>query len=256
MIFLISASKRIRKTCRHIGNGTKPYFVEEAKELQNIIKTLHPLQIKTMLKVNPRMAERIRDFYMQWSPDKLSKGCWALELYHGTTYNTLHCDDWQDEDWDFAQEHVRIISGLYGLLRPKDTVLPYRLEMHSVIPSKSVSSLYDFWGKKLINKLMEELKESNDNIIVNLASGEYAQSVLLHCPPDVRMINVQFLEYRDNKWKTIPVNAKKARGYMIRYVVKNKITSLESIKAFNEMNFTFDSKESTDNNFIFRINPS
>jgi cytoplasmic iron level regulating protein YaaA (DUF328/UPF0246 family) len=165
----------------------------------------------------------------------------------------VYCDDWSDHEWDFAQEHVRIISGLYGLLRPKDTILPYRLEMHSVIPSKSITSLYDFWGNKLMNRLVEELKTHDDNIILNLASNEFAQAVVPHCPPEVKMITVQFLEYRDDKWKTIPVNAKKARGYMVRYVVKNNIKSLEDVKKFHEMNFVFDAEASSENTFIFRI---
>jgi cytoplasmic iron level regulating protein YaaA (DUF328/UPF0246 family) len=253
MILLISASKRLRKSCLHKGNGTLPYFIEEAKELQNVLKNLYPLQIKWMLKVNPRMGERIHKLYQNWSADKLSNGCWALELYHGTTYNAVYCDDWSDQEWDFAQEHVRIISGLYGLLRPKDTILPYRLEMHSVIPSKIINSLYDFWGNKLMNRLVEELKTHDDNIILNLASNEFAQAVVPHCPPEVKMITVQFLEYRNDKWKTIPVNAKKARGYMVRYVVKNNIKSLEDIKKFREMNFVFDAEASNENTFIFRI---
>ncbi|MCX7697173.1 MAG: YaaA family protein [Bacteroidales bacterium] len=253
MIFLISSSKRLRKNCLRKGEGTLPFFLEEIKTLHSIIKGFHFMQLKTMLKVNPRMAERIQKIYYAWNPTKLQNGCWALELYHGTTYLAMNTDEWKEEEWNFAQEHVRILSGFYGLLRPKDTVLPYRLEMHAPIPQQKFKTLYEFWGDKLMKRLEEELKSHSEPLILNLASTEFAQAVIPHCPPNVKIITINFLEWRNSKWKIVPVNAKKARGYMVSYLVKNKIDKLEGVKDFKEMNFEYYAAESSDNVMVFRM---
>lgn len=256
MISLVSSSKRLRKSCSRKGEGTLPYFLEETKSLHSIIKNYHFMQLKTMLKVNPRMAERIQKVYHSWSPSKLQNGCWALEMYHGTTYLTMNTDAWNEDDWNFSQEHVRILSGFYGLLRPKDMVLPYRLEMHAPIPQQKFKTLYEFWGDKLMKRLEEDVQSHNVPFILNLASTEFAQAVLPHCPSHVKIITVNFLEWRNNKWKIVPVNAKKARGYMISYLVKNKIDTLEGVKGFNDMNYEFNPSESTDTVMVFKMKPN
>ncbi len=237
MKLIISPAKTLDfETPAHTKQKSEPLFAKETKALITNLKKLKTKDIKNLMDLSDKLAvlnfQRFQDFGKQ--PKKQ-----AILAYRGDVYTGLATDDFTDTDFKFAQEHLRIITGLYGLLRPLDLIEPYRLEMGTKLKTAKARDLYQFWGDKLT-------KELGDELIINLASNEYSNAVK---PKD--MITVNFYETKNGKPRMIGLLAKKARGMMARYIIKNKITTPEKIKKFDYVGYEFDKKTSNENTYNF-----
>ena len=247
MISIISPAKNMRNL--KIDNikpkiyGKSRLFTEETKEIIKELRSLTPWDIQSIMKVNEKIAFQSYAYFQDFSFDE--EGVCGLLAYDGLVFKNIKAEEFTSEDFDFAHNHVRILDAFYGIVNPLDGVLPYRLEMQYKININD-KNLYKFWDNKLYKKLYSE-----DNVIVNLASEEYAKAVRTFLDKDDIFIDIDFKIHRDGKLKTMATWAKMARGQMIKYIVENRINNPEDLKDFTFNGYKFDTTLSTDKKYVF-----
>jgi len=210
--------------------------MEAVRELMGVSENISTLNV-----------QRFKDWELPFTP-KNSKA--ALYAFKGDVYSGIEKDKYDDNDLAYAQDHLRILSGLYGALRPMDLIQPYRLEMKTRLENPRGENLYQFWGERITEKLNESLEQQQEKTLINLASNEYYKSV----KPKLingRILNVNFKEVKDGKSRILAVYAKKARGMMADFILRNRIEQAEDIKDFGTANYKFSSEESSQDNWVF-----
>lgn len=224
-------------------------FPEKTEKIMKKLKKLSAKKIGTLMKVSANISDLNYERFQQFSTDFNEENSkQAILAFTGDAYRGMDALSFTQEDFSYAQEHLRILSGLYGLLKPLDLIQPYRLEMSTKIQiSAKEKNLYEMWKETNTNKLGEELQGGT---LVNLASNEYFKSI------DTKKLNgevltVHFKDYKNGQYKTIMTYAKFARGLMCRYLIKNKITELEDIKGFDYENYSFNAPLSSDDEWVF-----
>lgn len=242
MKIIISPAKKMIDTSDEFNPTTSPLFLSEAKELHQYMKSCSKSELKKILKCNDQLVtlnhERFHSNNIEQSK------MMALVTYQGLQYQSMAPHVFTDEEWNYVNENLVILSGLYGMLKPTDSVIQYRLEMQAKINHKKYKTLYDFWG----TKIAEELNNEKD-FILNLASKEYSDAVEKHLK--TKMITCIFGELKDNKVIVKGTLAKMARGAMVRYLASNNIKSKSGIKQFKENGFRFNSELSNEYEFVF-----
>lgn len=230
---------------------TDHLFPRESMQLIRILKKKKVDDIKSLMSVSDAIAtlnvQRFKSFSKEYTADN-SKA--AVEAFKGDVYVGLDYPTLSATDVAFAQDHLRILSGLYGLLRPLDKMQPYRLEMGTRLPTTAGTNLYHFWGDKITKALNKQLKETGTDVVLNLASNEYFKAVKKN-KLKAHLIEANFKEERDGQLKFISFSAKKARGLMARYVVQNQITSPTDLRGFDLDGYHFSEEHSTENNLLF-----
>lgn len=252
MIILLSPAKSLDfETKLPLEFKSEPRFTEESERLVSFLKKKSAKSLKSMMKLSDDLAQLNYERYQTWEqPADADASRPALFAFLGDVYQALDAYSFSERDVKFAQDHVLILSGLYGLLRPGDLMLPYRLEMGTKIGlSKKINNLYQFWGDMLTNQLNEDLKLSGGPV-VNLASNEYFKAIKPALVQDT-ILTPEFRDLRNGEYKMIGFFAKKARGLMTRYAIKNKITKPEKLKEFNEAGYTYNDRLSKDNKWVF-----
>ncbi|MFR3072400.1 MAG: peroxide stress protein YaaA [Paeniclostridium sp.] len=232
---------------------SKPFFDKDIKKLIDILKSLDIIEIGNLMNLSDDLANLNYDRYKILGTDK-SKYLQAILAFDGQVFNCINVDDFNDDDFEFANNHLRIMSGLYGILKPFDLIQSYRLEMKAKLKNELGNDLYKFWKNKLTSYLYDELLNQNDKTLVNLASNEYSKAInLKSLSKDFNIINIEFKDYRENSnsYKVIGLYSKKARGYLTRYIIKNKIDNINELKNFNYDGYVFNNELSDSNNFIF-----
>jgi len=226
----------------------KPYFSPETNQLLILLKQLSVPEISSLMSVSEKIAilnfKRFQDFDENFSKNILP----AILAFKGDVYKFIESDKYNFEDLQFAQEHLAIISGFYGILKPCDYIQPYRLEMKTKLENAYGKDLYKFWGRKITEYLNENL--SKYDFIINLASNEYS-SVIDRKKLLANVVDIDFKHVKGDKVSTIAIYAKLARGMFANYIVKNKINDVESLKAFNLDGYTFSKDLSLENKFVF-----
>ncbi len=215
---------------------TLPFFEAQSEQLAAQLGALSVPELAALMKISPALAQQNHRRYAQWSSQQKTP---ALHAFAGEIYKKLKATALTHEDWKFAQRHLRILSGLYGLLKPMDAIQPYRLEMYTKLALKGKKDLYDFWKPLLAARLNGELEESKPKILVNLASEEYFSAVdTAHIR--VPIVTVAFQEKTAKGLRTVAIRSKWARGLMARYIVDRRITEPEGMKAFDQEGYRFD----------------
>lgn len=245
MITVLSPAKSIDTERKFDSSDfSEPFFQEDIDYLREKISKKSARQLKKMMGISDALAELNVNRYDQW--DNLDE-THAAPAFTGEVYRGLSADQWNSKQQNFAQKHIRILSGLYGLLRPMDRFKPYRLEMGTKWEiTKSKSNLYKYWGSKIANKLDQE----SDGVIINLASNEYSKAIDKKAL-NSRMITIEFKEFRNGSYKAIMTFAKNARGRMADYIVQNEINDPEKLKLFDWDNYCFNAPESTEDVWMF-----
>lgn len=223
--------------------GANRYFTTETKEIIQVLKSLSPFDIQSLMKVNEKIAFQSYAYFQDFNFQE--EGVCGLLAYDGLVFKNIKAEDFSNEDFGFANDHIKILDAFYGIVNPLDEVLPYRLEMQYPIKINDLT-LYKFWNDKIYNKLY-----SDDNVIVNLASEEYAKVVRKFLKEDDIFIDIDFKVYKNGKLKTLATLAKIARGQMIKYIVENKINNPEDLKNFSFDNYKFSHNLSTSRKFVF-----
>ena len=241
MITVLSPAKKLSKECmKKTENHRIPRFLDQSSELVSQLKGMEPGDLMSLMGISENLAilnwERMQNWNRSLKPDSSMESAYC---FLGDTYTGLDAESLDDNDLDFAQKHTRILSGLYGILRPLDLMMPYRLEMGTKLKNKVGKDLYEYWGDTLSNSINEELRNHQHNVVINCASVEYFRSI--DRPSlNAEVITPQFKEYKNGKLKMISFFAKRARGMMARYIIQNKINDGKDILSFNLGGYSYD----------------
>ncbi|MEH2921759.1 peroxide stress protein YaaA [Samsonia erythrinae] len=231
---------------------TQPELLDYSSQLIDECKTLTPAKIASLMSISDKLADLNAGRFNDWQPNFTPENArQTLLAFKGDVYTGLAAENFTEEDFDFAQQHLRILSGLYGVLRPLDLMQPYRLEMGTKLENKSGNDLYSFWGDIITEKLNQALREQGDDILINLASDEYFKAVKPK-KLNARLIKPIFLDEKNGKFKVISFYAKKARGLMSRFIIQNRLTQPEQLQAFNLEGYAFEAAESSADELVFK----
>jgi len=252
MLIVISPAKTLDfETPAVTQTHSQPDLLGRSEALIDVLSTKSPSDIEKLMKLSPKLAELNVDRYHQWSrPFTQDNAKQAVLAFKGDVYTGLEAESFSDSDFEFAQQHLRILSGLYGVLRPLDLMQAYRLEMGIKLENPEGKNLYEFWGNEITEKLNQQLSDLNSQTLLNLASNEYFKSVKKK-ELNADIVTPAFKDWKNGQYKMISFYAKKARGLMSAWVIKNQITDLEQLSQFNVDGYQYSENDSDPLNPLF-----
>lgn len=252
MLILLSPAKTLNfKIQSQTESFSQPIFADKSADLVKVIRRYSPSSLQKLMSINAQLADLNVQRYLDWrlpfTPENAKQ---ALLVFNGEVYNGLKAGTLTPEDLEYAQNHLLILSGLYGVLRPLDLMQPYRLEMGTKLKVGRKKDLYDFWGNQITDFINETMKNTGQKYLINLASDEYV-SVLNKDKLKAEVITPQFKDFSSGSYKFITVFGKKARGMMARFIIKNRIEEVERLKLFDEDGYFFSHNLSAGNTWVF-----
>ena len=255
MLMVVSPAKSLDfETRPGTRKFSQPEFLKESNALVKDLRKLEPDDLSELMDISPSLAEENHRRFANWhTPFDLKNSKQAIFAFKGDVYLGLQAEDFGSADLNFAQKHLRILSGLYGVLRPLDLMQPYRLEMGRKFGVNGAKTLYEFWGARLTDQLNAEFESqsSKKNVLINLASNEYFNSIQTK-GLDAKIITPVFKDWSNDKYRIVSFFAKKARGQMAAHIIKNRLQSPAKLKDFAVDGYRFDPEESTDNKLVFK----
>lgn len=247
MIILLSPAKSLDYTETKFKDSSLPVFQDEVQEILKVLQKKSTSGLKKLMKVSDKLAKENYQRYQEFSDKYTSANSkQAILAFKGDVYLGMNAETMKKADMTFAQKHVRILSGLYGILKPLDLMQPYRLEMGTKLKIKKTKNLYGYWD----SKITEQIKAEKPKFIVNLASKEYYKSIK-EDQLDTKIVNINFKEFHNGELKFLSFNAKKARGLFARYIIDNRIKSIEKLKGFDTDRYYLDTDNSSELNLQF-----
>lgn len=252
MLAILSPAKTLDyETPLTINKSTQPDFNSESQELISTLREFAPAEISSLMKISDNLAELNHRRYAEWQTQADTANARpAIFAFKGDVYQGLDAQTLAARDVNFAQKHLRVLSGLHGLLRPLDLIQPYRLEMGTRLTTRRGSNLYQFWGDKITNSINQALAQQTSKVLVNLASNEYYQ-VIQPERIEGRILTINFKELRDGKYRFVSFSAKKARGLMARYMIDKRIIRPNQLRQFDVDGYAFNEALSSDDEWIF-----
>ena len=252
MFFVLSPAKNLNeKALAPVKEFTQPDLLAEAEILMRQLRELAPQQIAELMHVSDKIAllnaERNAEWHTPFTPDNAKQ---AVFMFNGDVYEGIAAETLKPEQIQYLQQHVRLLSGLYGVLRPLDLMQPYRLEMGTAFANTRGKNLYEFWGDIITDLLNDTLGQAGSDILVNLASQEYFKSVNTK-KLKARLITPVFKDEKNGKYKIISFYAKRARGLMVRYAAEHNITDPEMLKNFDYEGYSFNAAASNESEWVF-----
>ena len=253
MLFLLSPAKSLDyDTPPQVSTHTQPLFTRQSAALIDVLKAKSPQDISRLMRLSDALTGLNVARYQAWSKKFTAKNSKQSVLaFNGDVYEGLNAKTLNATQLDWAQVHVCILSGLYGVLRPLDLMQPYRLEMGTALGTDKASNLYQFWGSQLSSYLNERAAADTSPIIVNLASEEYFKAVDLKTLK-ARVVSCVFEDYKNGKYKIISFHAKRARGLMVRYAIETKAATVKKLEGFNAEGYSFEAALSEPDRLVFR----
>ena len=253
MLIVISPAKTLDfETAPITKVHTQPEFLKESRQLVKQLKQMTPAEVSSLMKISDKLGVlnflRFNEWKTPFTPDNSKQ---ALLAFKGDVYTGIDAESFSTQDLKFAQKHLRILSGLYGVLRPLDLMQAYRLEMGTKFENRKGKDLYEFWDVKLTDQINQDLKASKSRHLINLASNEYFKSLQAK-DINAEIIVPVFKDYKNGKYKIISFFAKKARGLMSAYIIKNRLKDPEDIKTFSVDGYKFSKSESRETNWVFQ----
>ncbi|KAF3981256.1 MAG: peroxide stress protein YaaA [Methylococcales symbiont of Hymedesmia sp. n. MRB-2018] len=251
MIIVISPSKTLDFSVNSFHDHTYPRQLNNSQELINTVKQFTVEELTSLMKISEKLSQlnwqRYRDFQQ---PFTLRNAKQALLAFKGDVYGGIDVENYTANDFAFAQSHLRILSGLYGCLRPLDLIQPYRLEMGTKLPNDKGKNLYEYWGEKVTALIDLDLENDENPLLINLASNEYYKVI----KPKLLNAQVLTLNFKENKagvYKTIGIHAKRARGLMTRFIIINRLTKASQLKTFSDADYVFNDTLSSEKEWVF-----
>lgn len=230
---------------------TRPEFMNEAKELAKELKEYDSLTLEKLMKISPKLAKVNTERFQNWS-ESLESAKQCLIAFRGEAYKGIDVGSYTMEDYFYANDNLRILSGLYGVLRPFDGINLYRLEMGIKFSFNKYKNLYEYWSDKLICSISKEVERSPSNTLINLASYEYFKAIEnIKNSEKIKVITPIFKEYRNGEYKIITIMAKRARGLMTSFIIKNKVETIEELKKFDCEGYDFNEELSNNVDLVF-----
>ena len=252
MLTVLSPAKTLDYESPSITDQTStPQFMDQSALLVDDARTLAPDDIRSLMGVSEAIASLNHERFMNWAPESTTANAkQAILAFKGDVYTGLEAETMSTNDLEFAQAHLRILSGLYGLLRPLDLMQPYRLEMGLKFSNQRGKNLYEFWGERITDAINADLASAGTETLVNLASNEYFKAVKTKSL-NADIITPQFKDLKNGQYKMISFFAKKARGVMARYIIDNQLTDPDQLKSFTGSGYYFSAEQSSGNNLVF-----
>lgn len=252
MLAVISPAKKLDMTPdSSMDEFSMPDGLDDAQSLIDVLVGLDSYQVADLMKLSMKLADLNVNRYQQWSqehsPDNSKQ---ALLSFQGDVYQGMDAATMSEADIHFAQQHLRILSGLYGVLRPLDLMQAYRLEMGTRLSNDKGADLYAFWGNRITHMLNQAMMHEEDNVLINLASQEYFKSIHVH-ELVAPVITPVFKENKNGAYKVVGIHAKRARGMMCRYMIRKRLTDPEGLKDFTDGGYEFDELLSSDDEWVF-----
>lgn len=253
MLFLLSPAKKLDyDTPLKVEKYTQPLFVKQAQTLIDILRTKSVEDISQLMDLSQALSELNVSRYAEWEPHfSLEDSRQAILAFNGDVYEGLDAHSLNAKQLDWAQEHIAILSGLYGVLRPLDLMRAYRLEMGTRLENPKGKTLYAYWGALIAEYLNERQEEDKKPVVINLASEEYFKSVDLKVLK-ARVVQCVFQEYKNGTYKVISFSAKRARGLMARFAIEVQAKTPQDLLAFNSEGYAYDASVSTEDKLVFR----
>jgi hypothetical protein len=251
MQIITAPSKTQKFNGRTYAQYTHPALLDKTKILADQLKLMDRAELSQLIKTSERLTEStcrlIEDFVLPFHPDNAKQ---ALFTFRGDAYSAIEADRYTSEQLHHAQQHLFILSGLYGILRPLDLMQPYRLEMGSPFAAGGYPNLYRFWRTAIVEIINQALLKSKDKILINLASKEYSR-VIDEKKLQGEMVNIAFSQMQKGRLKTIPIHSKRARGMMIHFAIREQIATAARLKEFDLGDYNFSSESSTATDWVF-----
>ena len=253
MLFLLSPAKTLDyETPLPAVPHTLPAFAEDSARLIEVLRRKNPAEIATLMDISDPLAALNVARYQAWSPKFTARNArQAVLAFDGDVYDGLQARQFGMAELEWAQQHLRILSGLYGVLRPLDWMQPYRLEMGTALKIGTAANLYQYWGGRIAEHLNAQLAADKTPVVINLASQEYFRAVD-RTVLKARVIDCVFEEWRPGGWKIISFSAKKARGLMARYAITKRVETPRKLENFNLEGYAFDPAASHPERLVFR----
>ena len=250
VLTVISPSKNLDfKTKLKSSKRSDPLFLDEAELLINDLRTLDSNEIMELMNINSELSELNVDRYQSWSRER-RRAKSAIFAFRGSVYLGLGADAFSTADMRSAHRRLRILSGLYGVLRPSDLIHPYRLEMGLPFSNHRGSDLYEFWGTQVTQQLNDELKQHSKPVLINLASNEYFR-VIDQANLNYPVINCSFLDNHNGNFRFMSFYGKRARGLLAKYIVQNRVETIKGLKAFNLEGYEYSKERSSKNELVY-----
>lgn len=251
MLTLLAPSKSLDSSSNEVKKSSIPRLLDDTNALAQIMRKMSAKKLGALMSMSDVLTKLNKERFLQFSTEHtLENSKQAILTFKGGVYLGLDAESLKPDDLDWAQNHVRILSGLYGVLRPIDLIQPYRLEMGTRLATKRGKGMYAWWGEKITELLNEDLSLHGPKIVFNLASQEYAKSVKM-AKLMGEVYSANFFERRNGEYKFISFTAKKARGLLCRFIIDNRIDKPGDVKDFNAEGFKFLTKLSSEREFIF-----
>jgi len=255
MLVVVSPAKNLDfETAVPVKDYTQPEMLSQAEKLVSRCRELSPAELGSLMSISDKLAtlnaNRFTEFTTPFTDNNARQ---AMYAFNGDVYTGLDAYSLSEDDVHYAQSHLRILSGLYGVLRPLDLMQAYRLEMGTKLDNAKGKDLYAFWGSDITSKLNEALAEQGDNVLVNLASNEYFKSVKKR-ELDGMIVTPNFKDYKNGQYKVISFFAKKARGSMARYIIENRVSDVAGLKQFDVDGYRYSEEQSSATELVFLRN--
>lgn len=253
MLTVISPAKTLDYDTKPVTERfTLPQYLDDSQELIQQLRELSPAQISELMHLSDKLAGLNAARFGSWTPDFTPANAkQALLAFKGDVYTGLDAESLGEDDFSYAQNHLRMLSGLYGLLRPLDLMQPYRLEMGTRLETPKGKNLYEYWGSTIADYLNERQAGQKSPVIINLASEEYFKSVDQKVLK-ARVVQCVFQDWKNGAWKVISFHAKRARGLMARYAIQHKIAKPEGLQGFDLEGYAYDASASSADKLVFR----
>ena len=252
MLIVISPAKTLdfESPLNEIAH-TQPQFLKDSETLIDVLSTKSPADVEKLMHISPKLAELNVERYHQWSrPFKRTNAKHALHAFKGDVYTGLVADSFTQKQLEYTQNHLRILSGLYGVLRPLDLMQAYRLEMGIKLDNPAGANLYQFWGNKITKNINKQIQSIDSKILLNLASNEYFKSID-RSKITASIVSPVFKDWKNGQYKLISFFAKKARGSMAAWVLKNKVKTLKKLQQFDVDGYQYSAELSDENTPVF-----
>ncbi|MBT8334894.1 MAG: peroxide stress protein YaaA [Desulfobacterales bacterium] len=253
MLIIISPSKTQSVPEQVASNYSQPALLKQTRLLIEILKSFDQQEIGKLMKISPKLAaltcERLHNFVLPHSPDSAGT---ALTTFQGDVFSEIDTGSYSGSDFAFAQKHLRILSGLYGMLRPADLIQPYRLEMGTKLANDRGKTLYDFWGERITEQINNDLAHLQEKTIINCASLEYSRSIQRKNLAG-SMLTITFKQKKQGTLKTFAIYSKRARGMFVDYIIKKRITAADQLYAFNRNGYRYAADLSDDAEIVFTV---
>ena len=253
MLIVISPAKTLDfETAPITKIHTQPEFLKESRQLVKQLKEMTPARVSSLMKISDKLGVLNFLRFNEWkTPFTLDNSKQAVLAFKGDVYTGINAETFSSQELKFAQRYLRILSGLYGLLRPLDLIQAYRLEMGTKLDNQQGKDLYEFWDSKLTDQINRDIRASKSKYLINLASNEYFKSLQAD-DINAEIIVPVFKDYKNGKYKIISFFAKKARGLMSAYIIRNRLKDPEELKAFDVDGYKFYKSGSNESNWVFQ----